>query len=243
MQLAQIWRHPIKGIGAEALDATTLSENMPLPMDRAWAFLEEGQTDTGAWQACRNFLRGAKAPGLMAIEATLTGDRIDLRHPDRGPISIDPATDGAQLAEWLGDIWPAERPAPGALIKAPEQGMSDIPFPSISILSLSSLHAVSAAAGVALDPRRFRGNLWLDGADPWAEPQWIGKRLAVGGAVLEIVEPIGRCRATEANPETGHRDVAMLSLLKELTGDTKFGVYAKVIQAGEIAAGDPVAVL
>ena len=41
-QLAQIWRHPIKGVGAEALAHVGLHVDRPLPLDRAWAVLEEG---------------------------------------------------------------------------------------------------------------------------------------------------------------------------------------------------------
>ena len=45
-----------------------------------------------------------------------------------------------------------------------------------------------------------------------------------------------------ANPETGKRDVDTLDLLNEL-GHQEFGVYAEVIDGGEIALGDTVSVL
>lgn len=243
LHLAQIWRHPIKGIGAEPLDAVTLTAERPLPGDRAWAVLRAGGTATGDWQKCANFVRGAKAPGLMAIDATTTAQGIDLRHPAKAPITIDPKTDGARLIDWIADLWPADRPAPDALIRAPEQGMTDADFPSISVLSLASLRALSEAAGKPLDPRRFRGNLWLDGMAAWDEESWTGHRLALGGAVLEIVEPIWRCRATEADPETGERDTNTLDLLKTLRGDTTFGVYARVVTGGAVSVGDVAALL
>lgn len=242
-RLAHIWRHPIKGVGAEALDSVCLATDGPLPGDRAWAVLRAGQSDTGEWQRCATFLRGASAPELMAIEATTTDGRLDLRHPKKPPLSIDPTHDGARLVAWLADLWPGDAPAPDALIAAPAQGMTDAPFPSVSVLNLASLRAVSDAAGQRLDPRRFRGNLWIDGVDAWDEAGWVGRRLAIGGAMLEIVEPIGRCRATEANPETGARDVPVLDLLEAAQGATEFGVYARVITGGEIAVGDSAAVL
>lgn len=244
LTLAQIWRHPIKGIGAEALSAVRLDPDRPLPGDRAWAVLRAGQSATGGWQRCATFLRGAHAPALMAVSATLTGDRIDLRHPDRAPLSIDPETDSARLVAWIGDLWPADAPAPDALVKAPEQGMSDADFASVSVLNLASLRALSDAVGHRLDPRRFRANLWIDGAPAWDEAGWIGRRLGLGGsAVLEIVEPIGRCRATEANPETGQRDTPVLDALDDLRGETVFGVYARVTRGGEVSVGDSVALL
>jgi uncharacterized protein YcbX len=53
-----------------------------------------------------------------------------------------------------------------------------------------------------------------------------------------VVEPIGRCRATEANPETGRRDAPTLAALEDGWGHTRFGVYAMVRKGGLVAVGD-----
>jgi hypothetical protein len=52
------------------------------------------------------------------------------------------------------------------------------------------------------------------------------------------VEPIGRCRATEANPSTGRRDAPTLAALEDGWGHTRFGVYAMVRKGGLVAVGD-----
>ncbi|MDG4650224.1 MOSC domain-containing protein [Roseibacterium sp. SDUM158017] len=238
--LAQIWRHPIKGIGAEPLDHVGLEADRPLPMDRAWAVLEEGGEGGEGWRSCRNFLRGAKGPSLMAVTARVEGSTIRLAHPDRPEIAIDPEDAGAARAlfDWLRPIYPADRRPPAALVRAPVTGMTDAPFASASILNEASLRALSQRMGRALDPRRFRGNLWLDGLAPWEEFDLVGQRLKIGEAELEVIEPIGRCRATEANPETGYRDAATLATLEEGWGHTEFGVYAMVRKGGRVAVGD-----
>lgn len=241
--LAHIWRHPIKGIGCEPLTAARLEVDRPVPGDRAWAVLRDGQTNTGTWQKCATFLRGATGPSLMAIDAVTTTAGYDLSHPDLPPLSFDPNTDAQKLLDWLRPIWPADKPAPIGLVKSPPEGMSDVPFPSISVLSHASLAALSEAVNMPLDMRRFRGNLWLNGMAPFEEFDLVGKRLAVGSAVLEIVEPNTRCRATESNPDTGTRDADVLKALKTHWGHTDFGVYARVVTPGEISVGDDVAVL
>ncbi|KPQ18099.1 MAG: putative Fe-S protein [Rhodobacteraceae bacterium HLUCCO18] len=242
-RLTQIWRHPIKGIGAERLDHVGLKVDRPLPMDRAWAVLEEGGEAGEGWRPCRNFIRGAKGPSLMAITARVEGDTIHLAHPDRPDIAIEPGTEGAAgaLLAWLRPIYPEDRRPAAALVRAPDMGMSDAPFASVSILNEASLRALSQKIGQPLDPRRFRGNLWLDGLAPWEEFDLVGKRLRIGDAEFDIVEPIGRCRATEANPETGRRDAATLAALEDGWGHTEFGVYAMVRKGGRVATGDAAA--
>lgn len=243
ISLAHIWRHPIKGTGAEALERADLTIGRPVPMDRAFAVLEAGGDAADGWRSCRNFLRGAKGPSLMAITAKTEGELIHLSHPERPDISINPATDAAELFKWLAPIYPENRNSPVELVASPPEGMSDAPFASVSILNLTSLAALSADAGMDLDMRRFRGNLWLNGAAPWEEFDLIGKTVQIGGAQLKVVEPIGRCRATEGNPETGKRDVNTLSLLEQGWGHTNFGVYAQVISSGAIALGNSVEVI
>lgn len=240
--LAQIWRHPIKGIGAERLDHAGLHPDRPLPLDRAWAVLEDGGEAGDGWRACRNFLRGAKAASLMAVTARVAEGMICLSHPDRPDLTIDPDTpEGATaLFGWLKPIYPADRRGPAALVKAPPAGMSDAPFASVAVLNLASLRALSQKLGKDLDPRRFRGNLWLDGLAPWEEFDLVGKRLRIGAAELEVVEPITRCRATEANPDSGKRDANTLEALQDGWGHTDFGVYAMVRKAGRVAIGDEV---
>ncbi|MEJ6390852.1 MOSC domain-containing protein [Gymnodinialimonas ulvae] len=238
--LDRIWRHPIKGIGAEPLDRVDLAANRPVPGDRAWAVLESGGDASDGWRSCRNFLRGAKGPSLMAVMARSEGEVFHFSHPDRPDITVDPTRDHAALFDWLAPIYPAERPAPAALVPAPPEGMSDAPFASISILNAASLRALGQKLGQSLDPRRFRGNLLVEGLAPWEEFDLVGKTLSIGDARLEVIEPITRCRATEANPETGRRDANTLRGLEDGWGHQDLGVYAMVRSAGTIATGDTV---
>jgi len=242
-RVAQIWRHPIKGIGAEPLTEVRLTKGGPLPLDRAWAVLTGDSTDTGEWQKCRNFARGCFGPELMAVTATTDGDLLTLKHPKQGEITLNPATDGAKLVDWVTPIYPEQRPAPHTLIKAPEGGMADADFSAISILSLSSLRALGETLGQDLDPRRFRGNFWFDGAAPFEEFDWIDRELKIGGTRLKVIDRITRCRATETNPVTGERDANTLKALREHWNHTDFGIRAVVLNDGDVALDDTLEVL
>ncbi|MDK3018711.1 MOSC domain-containing protein [Pseudodonghicola flavimaris] len=244
-----IWRHPIKAHGRERLAQVDLTVGAALPWDRVWAVAHEAarfDDAAPAWAHCRNFTRAAGSPSLMAIEAEVdeASGRIRLTHPDRPEISIDPAdpADAARFIAWAGPITNPDRPQPARLVRAPDQAMTDTDFPSISLINLATHAAVAAEVGQELSPLRWRGNLLLEGLAPWAEMDWPGKRLQIGSAELEVVEPIVRCMATTANPVTGERDADTLGALKRGWGHQICGVYAVVTQAGTIRAGDPIEV-
>lgn len=241
----QLWRHPIKSHGHEALQKAKLITGQTLPWDRTWAVAHEGaKTDGTAWAPCANFSRGAKAPGLMAIEATLdeTTETITLRHPNRPDVTLHPERDADKLIEWVRPLMPEDRAQSTRVVRVPERGMTDTDFPSVSIANLASHAAVEAKCGNDLSTRRWRANIWLYGLAAWTEFDWIGKTLAIGEVRLEVQERITRCLATTANPETGARDADTLGVLKTWNHQD-FGVYATVTQGGEIGLGDTARVL
>ncbi len=241
--LEQIWRHPIKGVGAEQITAAVLTQGRPLPFDRAFAVLTGDAVDTGEWQKCGNFARGCFGPSLMAVTASVSGDYVTLSHPELDDLVVLPASDSDKIVEWISKIYPPEQSQPTAVIKSPEIGMSDASFASISIQGTASLKALSEACGTELDPRRFRGNLWFSGGEAFEERSWLGKRVKIGTAILRVDEVINRCRATEANPETGERDVKTLYALRKGWGRLDFGVKAVVETSGTIATGDTLELL
>lgn len=238
-QLTRICRHPIKAHGREDLASVLLSEGACLPWDRHWAVAHEAARLVPGWNPCHNFHRGAKAPQLMAITARLEGDRVTLCHPDRPDLTFRPdvAEDLPGFLDWVAPLSPPNRARPVRILRA-ERGMTDSAFPSVSILNLASLRSLSERMGMELSADRFRGNLWLDGPAPFEEFGWIGRRLQVGRAVLEIRERITRCRATMANPQTGAVDADTLQGLQDNWGHRDFGLYAVVVKTGEVALGD-----
>ena len=247
-RVAQIWRHPIKSHGCEALARIAVTAGRTLPFDRVWAVLHEAaKADGSGWAPCVNFSIGSKAPGLMAISAELdegTG-RVRLTHPDRPVLDLNP-DDPAELPgflDWVRPLMPADRAASARIVRVAGRGMTDTDYPSASLAGLGSLAALSDRMGQPLDSRRFRINFWIDGLEPWEEFGWIGREIAVGGARFRVEERIRRCKATTANPETGLCDADTLAALESGWGHRDLGVYLAPIGSGEVAPGDAVTVL
>jgi uncharacterized protein YcbX len=94
------------------------------------------------------------------------------------------------------------------------------------------------AAALEVDVRRFRSNVHLElDAAPWAELDWIGRRLVVGDAELEIVEPCERCAIPTRDPETQDRWPQLLKLLAA-ERSTNFGLIARTVTPAVVRDGD-----
>jgi uncharacterized protein len=120
---------------------------------------------------------------------------------------------------------------------------------AVSLVSDGSLAELARQGGVeAIDGRRFRMLIELDGTQPHVEDTWIGHQVGIGGAVLQITKRDARCAITTQHPDTGVRDLDTLRTIIAYRGlrDGKhadFGVLGEVATPGTIRLGDEVSVL
>lgn len=117
-----------------------------------------------------------------------------------------------------------------------------------TLLATASLDALAEALGVEeVDGRRFRMNFGIEAVGPHEEDAWLGRRVAIGEAVVIPQGHVGRCVVTTQNPGTGHTDLDTLKALAAYRGQVEtteplpFGVHAAVVQPGLVRVGDPVA--
>lgn len=243
--LAAICRHPVKSLGEELLEAVTLSTGKPLPWDRIWAICHANSAfdaTSGAWTSPGDFINQAWAPRFVQVQMRFdeASGVLHLDHPDLAPLSVSPADDPQKLCDWIVPLGEPVRPGPYRLARCSQGAFTDFEDTDISIASESSRRALGELAGTPLAHVRFRMNLWVDGAAPFEELDWVDREISVGSARLRITARDKRCNATAANPRTGVRDVQIPALLKREFGHMDFGVYAQVVEGGEIRPGDPV---
>lgn len=221
-----------------------------MPWDRHWAVSHDAckfNSDDPKWVMCRNFMIGVATPGLAGIWADFDEARgvVTLTHADLPDISFNPdeAADVARFVDWVAPLCPPGKRQPRGIVTAGTRGMTDTPYPTVSIMCAASHADVETHLDIAMDRARWRGNIWLDGPTPWEEFDWTGHDVRIGCAVLSIQEPIRRCMATAANPQTGLRDLDTLKALRDGWDHQHFGVYATVKTSGHIAIGDSYEVL
>jgi hypothetical protein len=116
-----------------------------------------------------------------------------------------------------------------------------------SLISAASVRRLATEADEpAIDARRFRMLIEVDGVDAHEEDGWIGRSVRIGDAVVRFGGHVGRCLITSQDPESGVVDLPTLDLLRAYRADVAsteplpFGVYGAVVHPGAVRVGDPV---
>ncbi|GAC1418007.1 MAG: MOSC domain-containing protein [Novosphingobium sp.] len=250
MRIEQLYRYPVKGLTAEALDEVELTPGAALPWDRAFA-LAQGDSgfdpDAPVFRPKSNFMCLLRNAGIAGLRAGFDPhDRLlTIRAPDGSGIVDTPMTlEGrAAIAAFLvGFLGPEARGTP-TFHYVPGHVFGDQRRPAVSLIALSTLAAFERDIGAARDPMRFRANIYFSGNAPWSEFAWVGRALQIGGATLRVVKRTVRCDATQVNPRTAERDADPVRELRATYGHADLGVHTEVLEAGRIAVGDAIELL
>jgi uncharacterized protein YcbX len=253
-RIEAIYRYPVKGLSPQKLDHVALAAGQTVPADRLYA-IENGPT--GFDPAAPSYFPKQRFLMLMRNER-LAALRTDYDEPSHTlsiqadghlAVSADLRTKEGRLSieAFFRRFMPAELNGPPKVLSGEgPSGMahsfSDVAKKVVSIINLSSVAEVEKAAGHPVDPLRFRGNLYVRGWPAWREFDLLDREIAAGDKVrLKVVKRIVRCAATNVDPATGIRDLTIPKTLLQSFGHADCGVYAEVIAAGEIAAGDTLA--
>ena len=245
--IASIYRYPVKGLSPERLERAVLKCGKTLPSDRRYA-IENGDSHFDpahpVWKTKTHFLMLMRNERLAALrthfdDATTTLTiHCDGKEVARGDLET---REGRTAIEAFFAAYSAgELRGPPRILSAPDYSFSDIAAKVVSIINLASVADIGHRIGREIDPLRFRGNLHIEGLPAWGEFDLLKKKLTIGGVRLKVVKRILRCVAINVDPTTAARDLDIPpTLLREL-GHMDCGIYAEVIEDGEIAQGDAI---
>lgn len=239
----QICRYPVKGLNGETLERVMLTPGEGIPEDRRYAIAYGRGTGArpGFFELTQEErlaqLRMAYDPGDGSGGPTLTISR-----QGRQVVTANPSDQTGQMLLnqfFAGFLAGSPRGTPSFRELAGAEQAAVRPGP-VSLLNLASLRDFERVARQPVDPRRFRANILIDGLRAWGEFAWLDREIRIGGAKLKIIERIERCAATNVNPETAERDMNIPLTLRKGFGHLDMGVYAEVVEGGEIVTGDSV---
>ncbi|MDQ8698844.1 MOSC domain-containing protein [Hyphomicrobium sp. LHD-15] len=240
-----LFRYPVKGLSAEPLSRVALRAGETFPFDRVWA-IENGPSrfDPADPKPVPDisFLILMRDERLAAIEARFEEEtqRLTLLRGGRQVASgILSSQSGRQIIEQFFAAFMAEslrgRPK---IVSAPGHTFIETGDKVAHIVNLATVRELERVAERPIDPMRFRPNIIVDGIEPWAEFDWIGKEISIGPISFHVLEKAARCAATNVDPKTGARDMDIPATLRRKWGHIDFGVYVKIASDGELSLGD-----
>jgi uncharacterized protein YcbX len=243
-----IYRYPVKGLSAEELPTAALGPGATLVGDRRYA-IENGPSgfdpNGAAYLPKQRFLMLMKNERLARLDTHLDDATqvLVVRENGQDVARGDLGTPGGRAAieGFFAEFCADELRGPPKVLAAPGHSFSDVARKVVSIINLASVAAVEGMVGRPVDPLRFRGNLYVDGWPAWSELDLVGRDIALGGeARARVVRRIVRCAATNVEPRTGIRDLAIPPTLLRNLGHADCGIYAEVVAGGTVATGDAI---
>ena len=244
--IRSIYRYPVKGLTPEPLQRVTLTAGQTVPCDRLYA-IENGPSgfDPAAprHQPKLRYLMLMRNERLATLRTrfddashTLVID-YDGREAARGDLRT--ADGRAAIERFFASFSTDELRGPPRVLHAHGFSFSDVAAKVVSIINLNSVADLENYVGAPIDPLRFRANLYVTGWPAWQELDMVGRTISIGNGVqAKIVKRIVRCAATNVDPATGMRDLAIPDTLMKTFGHADCGIYAQVVTPGEIAIGD-----
>jgi GntR family transcriptional regulator / MocR family aminotransferase len=244
--LKNIYRYPIKGLSAQPLLRVELQAKKPFPHDRIFALVRPGapfDTSDPKWGKKGLFVMLMLEEALARVRTTLNVETMQLTiTQDNHQLIVADLGDEearARVEEIFWQLVPALRSAP-TLVRSRDGHFMDKPDNVISLINLATVRSLEAQWGIRIDPLRFRANLYIDGARPWEEFDWVGSDIRIGEGLFRVDRRNGRCGATNVNPETGRRDLDLPGSLRAAFGHKELGVYLVAREGGCVSVGDSV---
>jgi uncharacterized protein YcbX len=261
MHVSALHIYPVKSCRGHALSEAVV-EPWGLAGDRRWMVVDH---DVG-------FITQREEPRLATVEVAVRDDGIELARagkrifvplPDadaeRRNVTVWRSTVPARLAAVpLGELLdgaalrlaymddPTVRSSNPQFSREEDRVSFADGYPLL-LATDDSLADLNRRMPAPLSMDRFRPNLVISGAPPWAEDTW--RRVRVGEVTFRVVKPCDRCIVTTTDQRTGERGAAggeplrALATFRRRGSQVFFGQNLIPDGTGTIRIGDPVEVL
>lgn len=261
MRVMSLHRYPVKSMLGESVEALVVT-SAGARGDRRWALIDG---DTG-------HIASAKQARLWRtlLHCSASGDvgEVRITLPDgTGLVAGDGATEVA-LSEFLGrpvtllstrpDRATLERADPEQVLDRGVDAEVDSPLiqlaevsPGDSFVDYAPLHVVTTTTleHIGVEAARYRPNIVVEGepgAPPYAENDWAGRILTIGGTRLRVLTSTPRCvvptleHGALARDQRALRTPAAENRVPSIDGDVLpcVGVYLEVLDEGTLRLDD-----
>jgi len=260
--VSELWVYPVKSCRGIALEHAAVGPR-GIRWDRHWMVVDPAG----------RFLTQRQLPAMALIGTALAPDALWLDAPERLPLRVpyDACGERTPVRVWGDELractvsedadrWlSAALGSPCRLVRFPDDAPRAVDsqygrpgdetafsdgFPLL-LIGQGSLDDLNARLARPLPMRRFRPNVVVRGAPPYAEDDW--RQVRIGGLGCRVVKPCSRCAITTVDPEHGVRDgnepLETLAGYRRRDGRVCFGQNVIPDGRGSLQVGDAVEVL
>jgi len=264
IRVTQLFRYPVKSFSPQSVDELT-TENGRLVGDRVFAFrlTNRGDLNDWSWQRKHNYVALANTPGVAKLEVAFdeqertlsivereSGSTVGVAHvddPDQR-VSLAGAVEEFVRNLDINSISGDPESTPLVLVGDGRHSVfHDSEDGGVTLYGEESIRGLSDHMEADVDGLRFRANVVIEGAGAFEEISWTGE-LTIGSVRFNAVKPVVRCLATHTNPESGERDLDVMTALQTANGITPptFSLWLEPVekdQTSTIRVGDEVKLL
>jgi hypothetical protein len=243
--ISSLYRYPVKGLSPQALDRVKLTAGEPMPWDRAFA-IENGPApfdpQNPTYLRKIHFLMLMRDERLAELQAQFDEENqlLTLLRGGEEMTSgeLSHLAGRERIEAFIADFMKDELKGQPRILSVPGHSFSDVAEKCLHLVNLASVRALGDEMERALDPLRFRANIYLDDADGWVEKNWVGKIISIGSARLRVFNETTRCAAADVDPQTAQRNTNINQALLKRYGHMRMGLYAQVVEGGTIRIQD-----
>ena len=248
---------PVKSVSFQSVEKCQIKKNIGIINDRVFAFAKDLEAEQiklfeknpeerkGKWN---KVLTLKNSPALNKYNFIFQDEQLTLTQNNNEilTININQFSEREILSNKISEL---ERS-----LKQPIVLMKNYEFPffdtsisnkvdfvnSVSLLNVQSVRDFQKKIDKNIEASIFRGNICVDGIDPWIERGWIGKVIKINGVSFKVEKNIPRCVAINLKPKSDDNSFNLLQLLKKTYDHFEMGIYLTALDDGEINIGNSI---
>ena len=248
---------PVKSVSFQSVQNCKIKKNIGIIGDRIFAFatgLDQDQAKLfekspderkGKWN---KILTLKNSPALNKYNFEFKDEKLIFTIKDKEILTIDinQLSEREVLSNKISEL--------ESSLKQPIVLMKNNTFPffdtsiskkvdfinSVSLLNIQSINDFEKKTNKKIEASIFRGNICIDGVEPWKEREWIGKTIKINNIPFKVEKNIPRCVAINLKPKTDDNSFNLLQLLKKNYNHFDMGVYLTALDDGLINIGDDI---
>ncbi|MDA7605066.1 MOSC domain-containing protein [Candidatus Pelagibacter sp.] len=246
---------PVKSVSFQTIEKCEIKKDIGIIGDRVFAFAKDLDSQQaklferspderkGKWN---KVLTLKNSPALNKYNFVFKDEKLTLTLKDQEILTIDinELSEREALSSKITELESSLK-QPIILMKNNESPFFDTSISnkvdfvnSVSLLNIQSINDFESKINKEINPLIFRGNICVDGIEPWKEREWIGKIIKINNISFKVEKNIPRCVAINLKPQTDNNSFNLLQSLKKTYNHFEMGIYLTALDDGKINIGD-----